>query len=111
MEEKENKMEEDTYLKVETIDELKFICNDDPQDFFILLSHGLISRKRIFYDDISELFFVEDMVTSSSQEYTLQQLKTNTNIVNAIEKGAFYLEADENEISNLHTSIALLAST
>ena len=104
-------MKENTYLKVETTDELKFICNDESQDFFILLNHGLISRKRIFYDEIPDLFFVEDMVTDTKQEYTLQQLKSDTNITYAIEKGVFYLEADENEISNLRTSMALSAPT
>jgi len=104
-------MKENTYLKVETINELKFICNDESQDFFILLNHGLISRKRIFYDEISELFLVEDMVTDINKEYTLQQLKSDTNITYAIEKGVFYLEADMITISNLRTAIALSAPT
>ncbi len=100
-------MKKITNLKIETIEELKFACNDVPQDFFILLNNNLIARKRVFYDDVSNLFFVEDMVTGTEQEYTQQQLKKETNIVKAIEKGSFYLETDENTASNLRTSMSL----
>jgi len=105
---KENKMESIVNLKIETIEELKFVCNDDSQDFFILLNNNLIARKRVFYDDVSNLFFVEDMVTGTEQEYTQQQLKKKTNIVKAIKKGSFYLETDENIASNLRTAMALI---
>jgi len=103
-------MEKIVNLKIKTIDELKFVCNDKIQDFFIQLNYNLITRKRIFYDHISDLFFVEDLVTSSNQTYTLQQLKNDTNIINAVEKGSFYLKIDENTASSLRISMALADS-
>lgn len=95
-------------LKVETINNLKFIASDEVKDFFILLKGSLIARKRIFYDEISDIFFVEDLVTSEEKIYSLKQLKKNTNIIEAIQNGAFFLETNEAEASNLITVMALL---
>ena len=94
-------------LEVDSIQELEFVASDEPQDFFILLNYGLIARKRIFYDEVVELFVVEDFVTGEEEAYTLEQLKTETNIVKAINKGSFFLETTEIEAANLRTSLAL----
>ncbi len=94
-------------LEINSVQELKFVSSDDPRDFFILLKHNLIARKRIFYDEVVELFLVEDFVTGEEEAYTVEQLRTETNIMKAIEKGSFFLETTEAEAANLRTSLAL----
>ena len=94
-------------LTVNSIEELKFIASDDPQDFFILLNHNLHASKRIFYDDTLDLFSVEDFVTSTENTYSIKQLKEDTNIVRAIDNGAFFLETTREEAANIRTSMAL----
>ena len=95
-------------LTINSIQELKFVSSDEPQDFFILLKHNLIARKRIFYDEVVELFLVEDFVTGAEEAYTVKQLRTETNIIESIKKGAFFLETTEIEAANLRTSLALI---
>ena len=94
-------------LTINSIQELKFVSSDEPQDFFILLKHNLIARKRIFYDEVVELFLIEDFVTGAEEAYTVKQLRTKTNIIESIKKGAFFLETTEIEAANLRTSLAL----
>ena len=94
-------------LKINSIRELTFVASDEPQDFFILLKHNAMTRKRIFYDEVAELFLVEDFIAEEEEAYTLNQLETDTNIVKAINKGSLFLETTEIEAANIRTSLAL----
>ena len=94
-------------LTINSIKELKFVASDEPKDFFILLRSNLKARKRIFYDENSDAFLVEDLNDGERETYSIYQLGNETNIVEAIERGAFFLETTEIEAANLRTSLAL----
>ena len=47
--------------RVKSIDELKEICRDDYQDFYISLANGLArSSKEIMYSDGEDIFYVNN---------------------------------------------------
>lgn len=77
--------------KVESIEHLKTLTDQDGQDFFLCLNGGFRSSKRIWYYDADNSFVVYNEIDDSYQEdLTEEQLATETNIVDGIEKGAFY---------------------
>jgi hypothetical protein len=61
------------------------------QEFYIMLNYGARSSKRITYYPDSDTYDVHNEIDDAYQEdITEEQLKTETFIVEAIEKGAFY---------------------
>lgn len=82
------------YKKIETIQALKDAClsNKGSAEFFIALGGGLLrSSKNIFYDADENLFAVNNEIDDTYQDdLTEEGLRSETNIVEAIENGAFY---------------------
>jgi uncharacterized protein YaaR (DUF327 family) len=80
--------------KIATIEELKkeaTNANGDYSDFFIALNYGARSSKRISYDPENETFNVINEIDESYEDdLTEDQLRNETNIVIAIEAGAFF---------------------
>ena len=95
------------WLKIERLRDLKLAASDEIQEFVIILKGGLPDRKRIFYDDCSDLFCVLDLVTDTEAEYTPDELSENTNIIKAIRTGAFFLETDETTAGHFQTAMSL----
>ena len=76
---------------VKSVEELKKLSNvEGGEEFFILLNHGLKSSKRIKWDEPSKSFCIINEIDDTHEDVTEQGLATNTNIVKAIEKGAFF---------------------
>ena len=63
-------------------------------DFFILLNHGLISRKHIWYDEDVKQFEVINMIDGTEQVLSEEEIMDEmlTNIGKAILRGVFYKE-------------------
>ena len=86
-------------IKVESIEHLKSLTSEEPKEFILALNHGIFTRKIIFYDADSDMFFVDDLCTGYIADYTIAQLTEETNIVRAIQKGAFYLEVEDEQVA------------
>lgn len=82
--------------KITSIDQLKkeAVYNEDENfaEFFMLLGNGLLrSSKAIAYHPDTNTFDVNNEIDDTYQDdLTEEQLRTETLIVEAIEKGAFY---------------------
>lgn len=78
------------YTKIESVDHLIELCGDDRVDFFI---HGgtYRSSKGIMYFHDSQEFDIHNEIDDSWQEVKKDKLGEETNIVEAINKGAFYM--------------------
>jgi uncharacterized membrane protein len=83
-------------IKVSSLDHLKKLCTKKPDEVIDIILHlngGLRSSKTIaYYDNKWDVFNLID--SSSQEELTDEQLSTETNIVEGIEKGALYAEID-----------------
>jgi hypothetical protein len=77
--------------KLTSIEELKKESVNGA-DFFILLNHGLISRKNIWFDKDAKHFEIINYIDGSEQTLTEQEImdKSYTNIGEAIKKRAFF---------------------
>jgi hypothetical protein len=80
---------------IHSVDQLKkeAISREDTgvAGFFILLSGGIISAKRIIYYPDTDQFDIYNKIDDSFQDnLTEEELDSNTNIVQAIERGAFF---------------------
>jgi len=80
---------------IKTIEQLKKAAtneNGDFTDFFILLAGGLVrSSKRILYNPETETFDVYNEIDDSEQDaLTVEKLKMETHIVEAIENNCLY---------------------
>jgi hypothetical protein len=83
------------FEKITSIQELIKACctkSGNRAEFFIALGGGMLrSSKNITYDPEHRTFSVENEIDDTYQEdLTEDQLKSETNIVEAIESGAFY---------------------
>lgn len=60
-------------------------------EFFIALNFGARSSKRILFDSESNTFCIVNEIDGTYQDdLTVEKLRNETNILDAIEKGAFY---------------------
>lgn len=75
--------------KIRSIEELKKESVGGAE-FFTLLNGGIRSSKRIEWDEPSKSFCILNEIDDTHQDLTEQELATETNIVKAIEKGAFF---------------------
>ena len=73
---------------IRSVDELKKLASNGRETFFILLNFGVMSVKNIEWN--GELFSITNEIDDSYEELTDAQLATETNIVKAIEKSAFF---------------------
>ena len=62
-------------IKVESIEHLKSLTSEEPKEFTLALNHGIFTRKIIFYDADSDMFFVDDLCTGYSSECTIASLQ------------------------------------
>ena len=78
--------------KVNSLDELKQICDGKMRDFFIQLNFGIRSTKAISYDRSTDKFYIFNTIDDSEQELNSKEIMDDKNsyIGNAIELGAFY---------------------
>lgn len=83
------------YHKIKSVEEMKKLAdtknNEMGLECFICLAGAFRSSKRIQYMADENLFYVNNEIDDSWQEeLTLDQLKTETMIIEAVEKGALY---------------------
>lgn len=78
--------------KVNSLDELKQICDGKMRDFFIQLHFGMRSTKAISYDRSTDKFYIFNAIDDSEQELNSKEIMDDKNsyIGKAIELGAFY---------------------
>ena len=78
--------------KVNSLDELKQICDGKMRDFFIQLNFGIRSTKTISYDSNTDKFYIVNFIDDSEQELNSKEIMDDKNsyIGKAIELGAFY---------------------
>ena len=78
--------------RVNSLDELKQICDGRMRDFFIQLNFGRHSTKAISYDRSTDKFYSVKIIDDSEQELSSKEImdENNSNIGKAIELGAFY---------------------
>ena len=78
--------------RVNSLDELKQICDGRMRDFFIQLNFGIRSTKAISYDRSADKFYIVNIIDDSEQELSSKEImdENNSHIGKAIELGAFY---------------------
>lgn len=65
--------------------------NGDFEDFFICIGNGYAkSCKRILYHTDYEEFSIINEIDESFQEFHVSEIKNQTNLIEAIEKGALF---------------------
>ena len=81
------------YVQIKDLEQLKSAAAD-PLECFIKLSGSLRSSKQINYDAVRDLWDVYNEIDDSSQEdLSFGDLKHDTHIVEALEKGALWATA------------------
>ena len=81
-----------TFTRVNSLDELKQMCDGVSKDFFIQLNFGIRSSKNISYNKDTETFEILNEIDGTEQELNSQTIMDEeyTNIGKAITLGAFY---------------------
>ena len=81
-----------TFTRVNSLDELKQMCNGVTKDFFIQLNFGIRSSKSISYNKDTDTFYILNEIDDTEQELNSQTIMDEeyTNIGKAITLGAFY---------------------
>jgi hypothetical protein len=77
--------------RIEDLEELKNIATAQPTEVFIQLNFGLRSSKNIEYDADADSWLIYNYIDDTEQMLTSKQLKEDTNIIEALDKGALYL--------------------
>ena len=71
---------------IKTLSELKKRATGVYLDIYIKLNFGIRSSKQIFYNKQNKTFDIFNNIDGSQQTVTEEQLKTETNIFDAIKK-------------------------
>ena len=81
-----------TFTRVNSLDELKQMCNGVTKDFFIQLNFDIRSSKNISYNKDTDTFYILNEIDDTKQELNSQTIMDEdyTNIGKAITFGAFY---------------------
>ena len=81
-----------TFTRVNSLDELKQMCNGVTKDFFIQLNFGIRSSKNISYNKDTDTFCILNEIDGTEQELNSQTIMDEeyTNIGKSITLGAFY---------------------
>ena len=84
-------------VKVKSITHLKELTKDRAEEFIMLLNYSAVSRKRIEWDEEENKFWVPNYIDSAEQMLSESDIEKGyeTNIGEAIIKGAFYMEIEE----------------
>lgn len=77
--------------KVKSIKHLKILLNNNRNDFFIALNFGVVSLKYMRLLENGK-FFIYNHIDNTKQRLTEKGLFSESNIGEAIEKGAFVSE-------------------
>lgn len=80
--------------RIETIEELKELAQEDKEpEFYILLNGGLISRKRIVFND--DRFYIMNWIDETEQELSEKDLFSDlTNIGKALKNKCLFWEGE-----------------
>lgn len=78
-------------IQIKSIEELQAAALNQPAEGFISLNGGLRSSKTIQYMPVQDKFWILNEIDDTEQELTSDELSTESNIGEAIQKGAFYL--------------------
>ena len=77
--------------KVTSVDHLAELCDGSyPRECEMRLQGCFLSVKRIIWEGCYGRFWIENEIDDSTQWLTKKQLKTKSNIWEAIRKGAFW---------------------
>jgi hypothetical protein len=78
--------------KVNSLDELKQMCDGVTEDFFIQLNFGARSSKQISYNKDTDTFYILNEIDDTEQELNSEKMmdENYTNIGKAMTFGAFY---------------------
>ena len=81
-----------TFTRVNSLDELKQMCNGVTKEFFIQLNFGIRSSKSISYNKDTDTFYILNEIDGTEQELNSQTIMDEeyTNIGKAITLGSFY---------------------
>lgn len=81
-----------TFTRVNSLNELKQMCNGVTKDFFIQLNFGIRSSKSISYNKDTDTFYILNEIDDTKQELNSQTIMDEdyTNIGKAITFGSFY---------------------
>ena len=81
-----------TFTRVNSLDELKQMCNGVTKEFFIQLNFGIRSSKNISYNKDTDTFYILNEIDGTEQELNSQTIMDEeyTNIGKAITLGSFY---------------------
>ena len=80
------------FTRVNSLDELKQMCDGVTKDFFIQLNFGFRSSKNISYNKDTDTFYILNEIDDTEQELNSQTIMDEdyTNIGKAITFGTFY---------------------
>ena len=86
------KKNKQTFTRVNSLDELKQMCDGVTKEFFIKLNLGIRSSKIISYNKDTDTFYIFNEIDDTSQELNSKTIMDEdyTNIGKAITFGAFY---------------------
>ena len=81
-----------TFTRVNSLNELKQMCDGVTKDFFIQLNFGIRSSKKISYNKDTDTFYILNEIDDTKQELNSQTIMDEdyTNIGKAITFGSFY---------------------
>ena len=81
-----------TFTKVNSLNELKQMCDGVTKDFFIQLNFGFRSSKNISYSKSTDTFYIFNEIDDTEQEFNSKTIMDEdyTNIGKAITFGTFY---------------------
>ena len=81
-----------TFTRVNSLDELKQMCDGMSKDFFIQLNFGFRSSKNISYNKSTGTFYIFNEIDDTEQELNSKTIMDEdyTNIGKAITFGTFY---------------------
>ena len=80
------------FTRVNSLDELKQMCDGMSKDFFIQLNFGFRSSKNISYNKSTDTFYIFNEIDDTEQELNSKTIMDEdyTNIGKAITFGALY---------------------
>ena len=86
------KKSKQAFTRVNSLDELKQMCDGVSKDFFIQLNFGFRSSKNISYNNDTDTFYIINEIDDTEQELNSKTIMDDdyTNIGKAITFGAFY---------------------
>lgn len=77
--------------KIDTLEDLKKLAGEETGvEVFIQLNYGLRSSKHVAYNEGTDYWHILNEIDDSEQELHTPELATETNIMEALEKGALY---------------------